>query len=284
MTKPRGLGRGLAALIPDEGPGVDEVELDRIVLNPHQPRSPISSESIQDLVESIREHGVIQPLLVTESERDGSYQLIAGERRLQAARLAGLARVPVVVREAASRALLELALVENLQREDLSALEEAQAYRRLTADFGLTQEEVAQRVGRSRVAVANALRLLTLDHELRDSLASGEITQGHARALLGLDDEWSRRDAWRIVVKRGLNVRQTEDLVRRWPAGRGDDPSQRRTASDPGTEALEGRIRQALGTRVDLRRRKSGKGRLILHFFSDEELESLLGRLGVAVE
>jgi ParB family chromosome partitioning protein len=278
MTRPRGLGRGLGALIPTSAGAVDEVDVDLVTPNPHQPRLTISEESIQELAESIREHGVIQPLLVSFSEADGVYQLIAGERRLRAARLAGLRRVPVVVKEAASRELLELALVENLQREDLSPLEEAQAYRRLSDEFGLTQEEIAGRVGKSRTAVANTVRLLSLSDEMKASLASGDISEGHARALLGVDDEGARVQAWREVVNRGLTVRGAEDLARRsGSAGR----TRKRAAGlpDPDNAALEARLRAALGTKVELRRSGRGRGRLVLHFYSDEELDALVARL-----
>ena len=284
MTRSRGLGRGLGALIPAAAGGVDEVDIDLIVPNPHQPRAGMSDGSLGELVESIREHGVLQPLLVSVSDSDGVYQLIAGERRLRAARLAGLSRVPVVVKEAASRELLELALVENLQRQDLNPLEEAQAYRRLGEDFGMTQEAIAGRVGRSRTAVANAVRLLALSDEMKASLASEEISEGHARALLGLGDESARREAWQQVVARRLSVRETEELVRRWPAGvaaKGGSNVQRRV--DPEIALLETKIRTSLGTKVELRWRKGGKGRLVVHFYSDEELEALLVRLGVSV-
>jgi ParB family chromosome partitioning protein len=282
MTRPRGLGRGLAALIPSASrAGVEEVDVDLIVPNPHQPRSAISDGSLAELVESIREHGVIQPLLVASGD-GGVYQLIAGERRLRASRLAGLSRVPVVVKDVASRELLELALVENLQREDLSPLEEALAYRRLADDFEMTQESIAARVGRSRTAVANSMRLLALSDELKASLASGEISEGHARALLGLADDLARRAAWRQVMERTLNVRQTEELVRRWPAGAARPLPAAARRADPETSALETRLRDALGTKVELRRSKRGRGRLVVHFYSDEELEELLSRFGVA--
>jgi ParB family chromosome partitioning protein len=285
MTRQRGLGRGLAALFPGSAPGVDEVDVDLIVPNPSQPRAYISEESLQELAESIREHGVIQPLLVTASDDNGVYQLIAGERRLRAARLAGLTRVPVVVKEAASRELLELALVENLQREDLSPLEEAQAYRRLAEDFSLTQEEIALRVGRSRTAVANTMRLLGLPDEIKESLASAAISEGHARALLGLDDEAARLEAWRRTTGRGLTVRQTEELVRRWPAATGRAPERSGDPpADPQVASLEARLRASLGTKVELRRNRRGRGRLVLHFYSDEELNALLERLGAGVE
>ena len=285
MTRARGLGRGLGALIPSTVTGVDEVDVDLIVPNPHQPRSAVSDESLGGLVESIREHGVVQPLLVSVSGSEGVYQLVAGERRLHAARLAGLSRVPVMVKEVASQELLELALVENLQREDLNALEEGEAYRRLSEEFGMTQEAVASRVGRSRTAVANAVRLLALSDEVKSSLASGEISEGHARALLGLEEADGRREVWRRVVERGLTVRQTEELVRRGRAGvvsAGSGGVQRQ--GDPETSALEAKLRASLGTKVELRRRASGRGRLVLHFYSDEELEALLTRLGVSAE
>ena len=192
--------------------------------------------------------------------------------------------MPVVVKEAASRELLELALVENLQREDLNALEEGQAYRRLADDFGMTQEAIASRVGKSRTAVANAMRLLALSDEMKASLAAGAISEGHARALLGLEDEAARRRAWRQVLERVLTVRQTEELVRRWPAGTAPRKGKRARRADPEAAALEGKLRASLGTKVELRRRPKGQGRLVLHFYSDEELEALLARLGVPAE
>lgn len=285
MTRPRGLGRGLDALIPTAAAtsGVLEIDPDLVVSNPYQPRAEMSEDSLRELAQSIREHGVIQPLLVTTSHPEGTYQLIAGERRLRAARLAGLRRVPVVVREVASSEQLQLALVENLQRHDLNALEEAQAYRRLADEFGMTQEAIAARVGRSRASVANAMRLLALDGDIKSSLASGEISEGHARALLAIESEEERRAAWRAVVERSLTVRQTEELAR---GGQAAPPKQRRVPGipDPDTAALEARLRETLGTKIDLRRRKSGRGRMVLHFYSDEELEALLDRLGVSAD
>jgi ParB family chromosome partitioning protein len=281
VTKQRGLGRGLAALIPTATGGVEEVDPDLIVPNPHQPRAAFSEESLRELVESVREHGVIQPLIVSAGESPGVYQLIAGERRLRAAKLAGLARVPVVVKEAAERELLELALVENLQREDLNALEEAQAYRRLADEFGLTQEAIASRVGRSRTAVANSMRLLALGEELKASLAGGEISEGHARALLGIDSEAARREAWRQVVDRALTVRQTEELVRHWSTARPAGARPKARGRNPETASLEDKLRTALGTKVELSRGAKGSGRLVVHFYSDEELEALLRRLDI---
>jgi ParB family chromosome partitioning protein len=287
MTKSRGLGRGLAALIPSASGGVDEIDIDLIVPNPLQPRGRMDEQALAELAESIREHGVLQPLIVSRrSEEDGVYQLVAGERRLRAARMAGLTHVPVVVKEVASRELLELALVENLQREDLGALEEAQAYRRLQDEFGMTQDAIATRVGRSRVAVANSVRLLALSDAVKESLAAGEISEGHGRALLGLEEGEAREAAWRQVVERGLNVRETEELVRRWPAVAGGAVGRKRArrGEDPEVAALEAKLRAVLGTKVELRRAAKGRGRLTVHFYSDEELEALLARLGVRLE
>ena len=184
-----------------------------------------------------------------------------------------------------SRELLELALVENLQRSDLNPLEEAQAYQRLAEEFSMTQEAVASRVGRSRTAVANALRLLGLSDEMKASLASGAISEGHARALLGLDDETARQQAWHQVLDRALTVRQTEELVRHWPGRAGSGTKKDRGGQqdqDLEVSALESKLRASLGTKVELRRGRGKRGRLVLHYYSDEELEALLERLGVA--
>jgi ParB family chromosome partitioning protein len=279
VTRRSGLGRGLDALIPDLAPAVQEVDIDLVLPNPEQPRTAFGSESLSELAQSIREHGVIQPLIVSRRDAGGGaalYQLIAGERRLLAARQAGLARVPVVVKEASDRDLLELALVENLQRQDLGPLEEAAAFRRLTSEYGLTQDEVARRVGRSRSAVANALRLLALPEEMRASLAKGEISPGHARALLAIDDPGARRRLWRRLLKEGLTVRDAERLARPVPSRKRPAVPRRPLRAD--LDRLEEELRSALGTRVDLIKGRSG-GRLVLHFYSDEELEALVARL-----
>ncbi len=275
-----GLGRGLESLIPRAASSAEAVDVDLIIPNPHQPRSTLGDESLRELAESIREHGLLQPLLVSHTQEPGgalAYQLIAGERRLQAAKMAGLQKVPVVVKDVTSGELLELALVENLQRADLNPLEEAGAYRRLHEDFGLTQEQIATRVGRSRTAVANSLRLFGLNPEIRASLAGGEISEGHARALLGLDDESQRRRAWRMVVERGLSVRQTEELVRSWPQRARRAQPRARTRS-PELLDVEERLRASLGTRVSLTKGRRG-GRITIHFYSQEELEGLVERL-----
>ena len=275
-----GLGRGLDALIPGGGTprvSVEQVDIDLIAPNPQQPRTVFEPHALDELAESIKEHGVIQPLIVSRPETPGSapYQLIAGERRLLAARRAGLDKVPVIVKEASAQSLLELALVENLQRQDLGALEEAFAFRRLADEFALTQDAIATRVGRSRSAVANSLRLLTLSEEMQASLARGEITPGHARALLGIDDPEERRRAWRRIVEGSLTVRDAEALAKRGMQIPRTPSPQRRPVE---IVALEERLRGALGTRVDLTKGRKG-GRVVIHYFSDEELESIVDRL-----
>jgi len=282
----RGLGRGLEALIPiapvEERPvgGPAEVPVSAISPNPRQPRHKQDPDALRELADSIREHGLIQPLIVTQAQ--GSlpaaprYQLIAGERRWAAAKLAGLSRVPVVVKEATPQQSLELALVENIQRADLNALEEAQAYQQLVEEFGLTQEQVAGRVGKSRVAVTNPLRLLRLPDEAKAALLSGRITEGHARAILALESEDLLAQALRLILRLGLNVRQTEELVRKLlsPPPEKELPP----PPSPDTKALQSRLETALNTRVNLERGKKG-GRLVIHFYSEEELESLCGVL-----
>jgi ParB family transcriptional regulator, chromosome partitioning protein len=282
MTNRRGgLGRGLDALIPSLQPVVEQVDVDLIAPNPHQPRTVFDPDSLSELAGSIKEHGVIQPLIVSRPEAGTStapYQLIAGERRLLAARQAGLQRVPVIVKEASPQALLELALVENLQRQDLGPLEEASAFRRLGEEFGLTQESIATRVGRSRSAVANSLRLLTLPQDMQASLASGEITSGHARALLGIDDEDERRRAWRTIVDGRLTVRDAE-LLAKASGSTGPRRAARVRPRSADLLAIEEQLRASLGTRVDLTRGRKG-GRMVIHYYSDEELESIIERLG----
>jgi len=275
MGRRSGLGRGLEALIPvAEGPaaaGLQQVPVAAISPNPLQPRTAFDSDALAELAASIREHGLIQPLIVTQqgSER---YQLIAGERRWQAAQMAGLATVPVIVKEATPQQALELALVENIQRADLNPLEEAAAFRQLVDEFGLSQEQVAERVGKSRVAVTNTLRLLRLPAEVKQALADGTIQEGHARALLGLPTSQAQVSAVQVVVKRALSVRQTEELVRRIV-----EPPQPRPAEPPQPEArsLEEQFRARLGTKVQLYRNRKGRGRLVIHFYSEEELQAI---------
>lgn len=263
------MGRGLEALIP-LGPGMREVEVESIVPNPRQPRRGLDSEALQELATSIKEQGLVQPLVVTEIE--GGYQLLVGERRWRAARLAGLSMVPVVVREATPQQMLEVALVENLQREDLNPLEAAAAYKQLVEEFGMTQEQVADKVGKNRVSVTNTLRLLHLPDGVKDALLSEEISEGHARAILRLKEEKLQMQVLGPIIKRGLSVRQTEELVRRMVEEPAAKPKTR--AKSPELRALEDQFRQALGTKVSLTGAKKG-GRLVIHFYSEEELQGI---------
>ena len=302
-TQTRGLGRGLSALIPPSGStqkdsatvsekaqGLLTVAVTDIIPNPRQPRAKISPETLSELADSIREHGLIQPLIVARSRPidPAPYQLIAGERRWRAAQMAGLTAVPVLVKEATPQQFLELALVENIQRADLNPLEEAEAYQALMTDFGLSQQEVAQRVGRSRVTVANMVRLLRLPEPVKALLTEGNLTEGHARALLGLSDEKLILEAAQQVVARDLTVRQTEQLVRRL-SGLSDNSEAPDAGSPEGgldsdqtaslvTRQLEDAFRTALGTKVALTRGKRG-GRLVISFYSEEELQAIYERI-----
>lgn len=282
MPPKAGLGRGLGALIPgneDEQRatgGVLMVAVDSISPNPRQPRSHLAPEALAELTASIREHGVLQPLIVTPGEEEGRYILIAGERRLEAARLAGLSSVPVIVREATDQQRLELAIIENIQRADLNPLEEAEAYRQLAEDFHLSHEEIAARVGKSRVTVTNTLRLMKLPDAVKNALIEGKISEGHARALLALPTPEAQSAALRTILAQELNVRQTEELVRKMSGER--PPRKTPPAPPPEITELEERLRASLGTKVILRAGRKG-GTVTIHYYSEEELEALLRRL-----
>jgi ParB family transcriptional regulator, chromosome partitioning protein len=272
------LGRGLSSLIPQRAStsaGVVEVPVARIAPNPYQPRRRIDDETIEELAASIREHGVLQPVLVTET-LDG-YQLVAGERRVRAARLAGLERIPALVRQLADRDQLEVALVENVQRADLDPIDEALAYRQLIDEFGLTQEGVAQRVGKARATVANTLRLLELHRDVQGAIADGRITEGHGRALGGLPVD-GQAHVLGTVVDQALSVRQTEELVRRLREPRLARATTPEARLDPDLERLEEDLRERLGTKVSLSRSRNG-GRIVIEYYSDEELGRLYERL-----
>jgi ParB family chromosome partitioning protein len=281
MARKGGLGKGLGALIPAQGNNQNEagatyLRVDQIIANPRQPRTKIEDESLEDLAASIREHGILQPLIVTSDPITGQYSLVAGERRLRAARLAGLQQVPVIFRQVTDQEQLELALIENLQRTDLSPLETAEAYYQLNEEFGLAHEEIALRVGKSRVSVTNTLRLLRLAEPVRIALAEGKISEGHARALLGLTNASAQAAAVEIVIARDLTVRQTEDYVRKLSGVR--PPTLAPRPVPPEIKALEEQLRNSLGTRVTLRKGKKG-GSLTIHFFSDEEMDSLISQI-----
>ena len=278
MTKRSGLGKGLDALIPTidsqipEG-GVTQIPITNIVPNPRQPRTRFDPDELEELAVSIREHGVIQPLIVTQTKSAGQYTLIAGERRLMAAQMAELREVPAIIRGASDQQLVELALVENVQRADLGPLETAEAYRQLTEDFSLSHDDISNRVGKSRVTVTNTLRLLNLPDNVKESLVAGKISEGHARALLALPTEQAQTAALQSILKNDLNVRQAEELIRKLS---GEKPKKQPVPiPNPEIKALEERLRQHLGTRVTLNQRGKG-GTLTFHYYSDEELDTLL--------
>jgi ParB family chromosome partitioning protein len=282
MSKRSGLGKGLDALIPSgtvsepDVMGRLEVEISAIRPNPRQPRTNMDNEQLGDLAESIRTHGVLQPLIVLPADSKGRYILIAGERRLRASKEAGLTAVPVIIRNTNELGQLELALIENLQRTDLNPLEAADGYRQLIDDFSLSHDDVAQRVGKSRTAVSNTLRLLKLSAAVREAIANNQISEGHGRALLALPTAQSQSAALETIIQRGLNVRQTEELARRLQGERAKKSGKKRRSAEE--TALEEQLRDSLGTRVTLRRGPKG-GSIVIRFFSDEELNSLVDRL-----
>jgi ParB family chromosome partitioning protein len=264
---------------------VQHVGLDRIVPCPFQPRKDFSPETLRELADSIKEQGIVQPLIVRE--RNGHLELIAGERRWRAAQLLGLAEVPVILRQADDRSVLELALIENLQRENLNPIEEAQGYAQLIEHFQLTQEEVATKVGKSRAVVANALRLLKLAPEIQSYVREGRLSVGHAKAILGLPAEKLQKVAAQRILRDGLNVRQTEALVAHLQARVTSTSAKTGPVTAPNKDAhvanLENKLRERLGTKVNLRY-SQGKGALEVTFFSDAELERLLQILGVSLD
>lgn len=300
-SRRRGLGRGLGALIVDTSAastpelagdipkrGVQLCAVDAIQPNPKQPRVAFVEETLQELAASIRTHGIIQPLIITENPQSpGAYWLIAGERRWRAAKLADLTEVPVIVREASPQQLLELALIENIQRADLNAIEEGSAYLTLVEEFGLTHGEIAERVGKSRSAVTNTVRLCQAPERLQQAVIDNLISAGHARALLGLKEESLLEAVLQQVIEQGLNVRQTEALVKRFTDAASSaeheappEETNAESAVDAGQLSyLENRFRSALGTRVNLSRNANGSGRLVIHFYNDEDLDNIFQRI-----
>jgi ParB family chromosome partitioning protein len=275
--KRKGLGKGLGALIPQapppKAPSERTLPIAQIVPNPWQPRIRFDEAKIAEMAESIRQHGVIEPLLVRA--RSGRFELIAGERRMRAALAAGLDAVPVIVREMSDREVLEVTLIENLQREELTALEEAAAYVRLIEEFGATQDEVARRVGKSRPAVANTIRLLQLPPPVLDELRSGRLSAGHARALLALESSPEQVALARETIRLALSVRQLEERIREGRAPREKKPQTR----DLHVVDVEKRLMRNLGTRVRLQA-NGNRGRIVIEYFSTSELERLIDRLG----
>ncbi len=294
----KALGRGMSALLGEDSTPEDvkddesvislrELDIDEIVPNPHQPRQSMDENALDELANSIREKGIIQPLLVrAHPSQTGRFQIIAGERRYQAAKKAGLRSVPAIVQEATDEELLELALIENIQREDLDVIEEAHAYKMLSERFHLNQDVIATRVGKARSTIANTLRLLDLDLQLQERLRDGSLTPGHARALLSLDDEKQRTSAAKHVMQLRMNVRQCEDYVARIlkdekPLARAKPRKARQSAgvSDPAFSPLEKELIESLGTKVAIRRIKDQQGIIEIEFYDDDQLSGLVERL-----
>lgn len=284
MAQRKGLGKGLESLIPtgvrslpvsSGAGGVQEVAVELIKPNPRQPRLKFQEEELAELAASIREHGVIQPLIVLPNA-DGTFILIAGERRWQASKKAGLRSVPVITRQANNQELLEIALIENVQRADLNPMEEAEAYRQLVEDFGLSHDSVAKRVGKSRVAVTNTLRLLGLADAVKQALVDDVITEGHARALLMLSTQKAQTSALQTLINLSLNVRQAEELVRKLAGQKA--VKARKPVRSADVNDVEKRLQNSLGTKVALKHGKKG-GTLTIYYYSDEELDSLLDKL-----
>jgi ParB family transcriptional regulator, chromosome partitioning protein len=275
----RGLGRGLDALIPGTdtpSTGSAFLPVSAITRNPRQPRARLHPAELEELASSIREHGVIQPVIVALTSVPGEYTLIAGERRLEASKLAGLSTVPAIIREASEQQLLEVALVENIQRSDLGPLETALAYKHLSDDFGLSHEAIAAKVGKKRVTVTNTMRLLKLPERLLEALAAEELTEGHARVLLSLPSPEMQLAAFATVQKQNYTVRQTEELVQRMLGRKSTRPARRPQEAE--TEDLVDRLRERLNTKVTLNRGRKG-GTLVLRFYSDEELNNITEKI-----
>ena len=272
------LGKGLGALIPDlstlddrgkKALGIMEVELDKIIPNEYQPRKVFNDDKLNELAASIREQGVIQPIIVHKAGT--GYQLIAGERRWRASRLAGLKTIPALVKEATKRELLEMALIENIQREDLNPLEAAEAYKRLQDEFKLTQEDLAKRVGKERSTVTNFLRILHLPKEVKQELASGALSMGHAKALLSLERGRDQILAAASIVKKGLSVREAEALASRLK----NPPKQKKVNQSQELHALEEKMKKSLGTKVSIIAKAKG-GRIVIEYYTPEELDRIL--------
>lgn len=275
------LGKGLGALIPDlsvlnEGEkkalGIIEVELDKIIPNEYQPRKVFDEEKLKELAASIREQGVIQPIIV---HRIGTtYGLIAGERRWRAAKLAGLATIPAIVKETSKRGLIEMALIENIQREDLNPLEAAESYKRLIDEFKITQEDLAKRVGKDRTTITNFLRLLSLPKEVKQEMVAGSLTMGHAKALLSLDRVRDQQLAAALIIKKGLSVREAEALAARLK----NPPKDKRPRQSGELRSLEEKLRKSLGTKVSISATSRG-GKIVIAYYSEEELDRILDKI-----
>ncbi|MDK2888597.1 MAG: ParB family transcriptional regulator, chromosome partitioning protein [Thermoanaerobacter sp.] len=287
MSKKRGLGKGLGALIPvdsnDVNGSLQEIRVEDVQPNPRQPRQALDQDKIQELALSIKEHGVVQPIVVRPIA-GGRYEIIAGERRWRACRILGLKFIPAIIKDYGDLEASAVSLIENVQREDLNLLEEASAYRRLIDEFGLSQEEIARLVAKSRPFITNTLRLLSLPPEVQDMLSSGVITAGHARAILSLDDAAKQIAAAREVVAHGLNVRETEELVRRFINESSDVSAPVKEKSSPAASdgelvSLEDMLGDVLGTKVRIRARRGGRGVIEIAFDNRDQLDELVNLL-----
>lgn len=290
---PQGLGRGLGSLIPkktmtygqnpfkseiaeeemvviNDGDRILKINPDRISINPHQPRTHFADAALNDLAESIKQHGIISPLLVTR--KGNEFELIAGERRLRSAKLIGLKEVPVIVREEKEQKKLEIALIENLQREDLNPLETARAYQKLIDEFSITQEEAARKVGKARSSVANALRLLTLPNQVQEALASGKITEAHAKYLLGLEGEAKQINMLKKILRQNMTVAETDKEIKRLGG------TKAAKTKDYFDRAREEELEEFLTTKVEIKRQGKG-GKLVIDFYSEEELNGILKKI-----
>lgn len=286
MTK-RGLGKGLDALFQayDNKESVDaskdqvlEVKIHDIDPNIGQPRKNFDSVSIEELSKSIEEHGIVQPIIVRPS--NGRYTIIAGERRWRAARLAGLDKVPIIIRDIDEKEMLEIALIENLQREDLNPMEEAEGINSLIQAYGLTQEQVAQRLGKSRPAIANSLRLLNLPKEVKTMLETNLISSGHARALLGLDSDSKKVEIAKLIVEKGLSVRETENLIKKIKTNKDNQKTAKTTEKPSYILELENKMEESLGTKVTIQQGKK-KGVIEIEYYSNDDLERIIDMISI---
>jgi ParB family transcriptional regulator, chromosome partitioning protein len=284
MSDKRRLGKGLGALIPDAFDSDSDVEkseiaLDKIRPNPYQPRENFDPEKLEELAQSIREHGVLQAIVVCPAGSDADYYLVAGERRCRAAKLAGLKSIPAIIRSYDNKAMLEIALIENLQREDLNPVEEATAYRQLMKDYNYTQDELAKRLGKSRPAIANSVRLLSLPKNILNLIAQGRLTAGQARPLLAINDHSKQEEFAQKIVSEGLTARDAERLSERTEKKNNTNrASQPETAEDPMMAELQIQIQRSLGTKVRIKPAKNG-GTIEIHYYGEEDLERLIGKL-----
>ena len=281
MAIKRGLGRGLDALIPTNthvGQGVSQIAITSIRLNPRQPRTTVDTEELAELAESIRKHGILQPIVIARTENTGEYRLIAGQRRLQAAAIVEMHTIPAIIRDTTTESeMLELALIENIQRSNLNPLETARAYSSLVEDFGMSHEEISKQVGKSRTTISNSIRLLRLTESVQIALSNKQISEGHARAILGISNPEDQEHLLGKILSEKLNVRQTEAIVQ----GTSYSTETPNLVSERSIEEidLENRLRNSVGTKIKLHRNRNGSGRLVIYFYSDEELETLTNRL-----